>query len=96
MKSNSVNKATITVYTSEFGTPNNEVVQCYELEYADARNLHELYKEARRVWDEYHVVCETESFTQAFSHTYAEEFRAQLMEEHDQAAANGELDEYFL
>ena len=48
-------------------------IKNYEVEYTDAKNLKDIWKEARQVWDEYFVEVEVDSFFMNHSHTYKEE-----------------------
>lgn len=52
-----------------------EVVNQYEMEYSSARELNDLFHEARQVWDEYMVEVEIEWGVMSYSHTHAEEVR---------------------
>ena len=51
----------------------DKVIKQYEMEVASAKELNTEFHEARKVWDEYMVEAETESFTLTYSHTYADE-----------------------
>jgi hypothetical protein len=50
-----------------------QVVKQYDMEYSSAKELHDLFHEARRVWDEYMVEVETELTIMSYSCTYAKE-----------------------
>lgn len=52
-----------------------EVVNQYEMEYSSAKELNDLFHEARKVWDENAVEVEVEWGVMSYSHTYAEEVR---------------------
>ena len=50
-----------------------QVVNQYEMEYSSAKELHDLFHEARKVWAEFMVEVETELATMSYSCTYARE-----------------------
>lgn len=54
-------------------TKTSELINTYELEYADAAELNKLFQEARQVWAEYQVEAKTDTFILNKSHTYYEE-----------------------
>ena len=59
--------------------PQNEsVVKEYNLEYADAKELKQMFDEARQVWDEYLVSVETKSFSMSYSCTYKDQLMQEL------------------
>ena len=55
-----------------------EVIQVYEMEFNQAKELNELFQEAREVWAEYMVEVDTDYMTMSSSHTYAEEVKMSL------------------
>ena len=69
-------KATIRVWNTSLTS--KELVKEYTLPIESAAQLHADYQEARRVWSEYHVSCETDAFEMSSSHTFSEEFLAGL------------------
>lgn len=70
--------AKITVWNNSFSS--REIVKEYTLPFENPKQLHADYQEARQVWSEYHVVCETEAFELSSSHTFREEFLLGLTE----------------
>ncbi len=55
-----------------------QVVNQYEMEYSSAKELHDLFHEARKVWAEFMVEVEwTELATMSYSCTYARELEMQ-------------------
>lgn len=50
-----------------------EIVKMYEMEYRSAKELHELFQEARRVWDEFMVEIEFDLGVMSSSHTYRDQ-----------------------
>lgn len=56
---------------------NGNEIKNYEVEYTDSKNLKDIWKEARQVWDEYFVQIELDSFFMNHSHTYKEELLMQ-------------------
>ena len=52
-----------------------EVIKVYEMEFNQAKELNELFQEAREVWAEYMVEVDTDYMTMSSSHTYAEEVK---------------------
>jgi len=55
-----------------------EVIQVYEIEFNQAKELDELFQEAREVWAEYIVEVDTDYMIIIPSHTYAEEVKMSL------------------
>jgi len=55
-----------------------EVIQVYEMEFNQAKELNELFQEAREVWAEYMVEVDTDYMTMGSSHTYEEEVKMSL------------------
>jgi uncharacterized protein YbjQ (UPF0145 family) len=55
-----------------------EVIKVYEMEFNQAKELNELFQEAREVWAEYMVEVDTDYMTMSSSHTYAEEVKMSL------------------
>ncbi len=53
----------------------SEIIRSYDVQYADAKQLHNLYQEGRKVWHEYHVTAEADSFILSNSHTYQEQLK---------------------
>ena len=49
------------------------LVKEYTLPFESVKQLHDDYQEARQVWSEYDVVCETEAFELSSSHTFRDE-----------------------
>jgi hypothetical protein len=56
-----------------------EIIQAYEMEFDQVKELIELFQESRKIWAEYHVVVDTEFTVMSSSHTYAEEVRLGLV-----------------
>ena len=56
-----------------------EVIQAYEMEFDQVKELIELFQESRKIWAEYQVVVDTEFTVMSSSHTYAEEVRLGLV-----------------
>ena len=56
-----------------------EVIQVYEMEFNQAKELNELFQETREVWAEYMVEVDTDYMTMSSSHTYADEVRLGLV-----------------
>lgn len=50
------------------------ILKEYDIEYSSLEELQDLYEQARRVWSEYYVVVDYDSFQMSSSHTYSEEF----------------------
>ena len=49
-----------------------KVIKQYEMEYSSAKELNDLFHEARKVWAEYMVEVHMEGGMMTYSHTYAE------------------------
>ena len=56
-----------------------EIIQAYEMEFDQVKELIELFQESRKIWAEYQVVVDTEFTVLSSSHTYAEEVRLGLV-----------------
>jgi hypothetical protein len=56
-----------------------EVIQAFEIEFEQVKELYKLFQEARKVWAKYHVVVDTEFTVMSSSHTYADEVRLGLV-----------------
>ena len=56
-----------------------EIIQAYEMEFDQVKELIELFQESRKIWAEYQVVVDTEFTVMSSSHTYAEEVRLGLV-----------------
>ncbi len=52
-----------------------EVIQAFEMEFQQVKELYESFQKARKMWAEYHVVVDTEFTVMSSSHTYAEEVK---------------------
>ena len=55
-----------------------EVIKSYEIEYNSAKELNNLFHEARKVWDEYMVEVEFDLGIMSYSHTYRDEVKHKL------------------
>ena len=55
-----------------------EIIQAYEMEFDQVKELIELFQESRKIWAEYQVVVDTEFTVMSSSHTYAEEVKMNL------------------
>jgi hypothetical protein len=61
-----------------FGSTSNELETSYVLEYSTAKELNELWQEARRVWSEFVVEVDTYGFIMVNETPYAEELMTEL------------------
>jgi len=62
----------------KLGDPTNELETSYEIEYSTALELKNLYEEARRVWSEFIVEVETDTFVM-WDNPYQEQLKNELM-----------------
>jgi hypothetical protein len=63
-----MNKATINVKDRQ-----GVVLKSYDMEFVESETVQEFYEEARRVWAECYVECESESGTLSRDFTYEQE-----------------------
>lgn len=61
-----------------FGSTSNELKASYVLEYSTAKELNELWQEARQVWSEFVVEVNTDGFIMVNETPYAEMVMAEL------------------
>lgn len=61
-----------------FGSTSNELEASYVLEYSTAKELNELWQEARQVWSEFVVEVNTDGFIMVNETPYAEMVVAEL------------------
>ena len=61
-----------------FGSTSNELKASYVLEHSTAKELNELWQEARQVWSEFVVEVNTDGFIMVNETPYAEMVMAEL------------------